>query len=161
MHKSKGFTIVELIIYTGILLTVMYIFTSIFSATLDAQLESEAQSAIIQDSNYIFSRVSYDVSRASSIVEPASLGVASTRLQLLIDGATYTYEIVDDALQVTDAIGSVSLNSFGTTTSGLSFRRYGNVSGKNSISLAFTLRSTTQRTGGFESQDFQTTVGLR
>jgi type II secretory pathway pseudopilin PulG len=160
-RKQKGFTIVEMLIYTGILLIVLYIFTSIFSATLDVQLESQTQSAIIQDSGYILSRLSHDMTRASSIVQPASLGQVSSSMQLVIGGTTYTYAPVNNSLQVTDASGSVYLNSYGTTVSNVSFRRYGNVSGKNSVSIAFTLTSTTQRTGGYESQDFQTTMGLR
>jgi hypothetical protein len=53
------------------------------------------------------------------------------------------------------------LNSYGTTVSNVSFRRYGNINGKHSVRLAFTLTSTTQRTSGAEIQNFETTLGLK
>lgn len=163
MKKNKrGFTIVELLIYTTILLGLLYIFTSIFSSILDVQLESETQSAIVQDSNYIFARLQYDISRATSIQMPDSLGASSNLLTLRIQGIDHTYELnANGLLQVTTPLGSSTLNSFGTTLSNLSFRRYGNVSGKNSVSISYTLTSTAQRTHGVETQDFQSTIGLR
>ena len=158
---SRGFTIVELLIYTTILLGLLYIFTSMFGSILDVQLESETQSAIIQDSGYIFARLSYDIGRANSIQIPSSLGASSSLLTLGINGVDSTYSLSNGTLLLTRASDSAALNSFGTTVSNISFRRYGNVSGKNSISVSYTLTATTQRTGGSESQDFQSTIGLR
>lgn len=162
MKKRKnGFTIVELLIYTTILLGLLYIFTSMFGSILDVQLESETQSAIIQDSGYIFARLQYDIGRASSIVTPSSLGASSSTLVLQINGVDFTYGISNGTLQLTSEGVSAALNGFGTTVSNLSFRRYGNTSGKNSISVSYTLTSTTQRTSGYDTQDFQSTIGLR
>lgn len=132
-----------------------------FSSILDVQLESETQSAIIQDSGYIFSRLQYDIGRASSIQTPASLGQSSGSLVLQINGSGYTYSVSNGLLLIENAGSSASLNSVGTTVSNVSFRRYGNINGKNSVSVVFTLTSTTQRTHGYESQDFQSTIGLR
>lgn len=162
MKKRKnGFTIVELLIYTTILLGLLYIFTSMFGSILDVQLESETQSAIIQDSGYIFARLQYDIGRASSIVTPSSLGASSSILVLNINGVDFTYGVSNGTLQLASEGVSAALNGFGTTVSNLSFRRYGNTSGKNSISVSYTLTSTTQRTSGYDTQDFQSTIGLR
>ncbi len=158
---KSGFTIVELLIYTTILLSLLYVFTSMFGSILDVQLESETQSAIIQDSGFIFARLQYDIGRATSIQIPNSLGAASSQLTLRINGSDITYAASNGVLQLTSASSSGALNSFGTTISNLSFRRYGNVNGKNSISVSYTLTSTTQRTGGYDTQDFQSTIGLR
>ena len=54
--KQQGFTIVELMVYTTVLLGLLYVFTSVFTSILDVQMESETQSAIVQDSGYIFAR---------------------------------------------------------------------------------------------------------
>lgn len=162
MKKRKnGFTIVELLIYTTILLGLLYIFTSMFGSILDVQLESETQSAIIQDSGYIFARLQYDIGRATSIETPSSLGASSSTLVLNINGVDFTYGVSNGTLQLSSEGVSAALNGFGTTVSNLSFRRYGNTSGKNSISVSYTLTSTTQRTSGYDTQDFQSTIGLR
>jgi hypothetical protein len=157
----RGFTIVELIIYAGILTMFLYVLTSIFTEVLDMQLESETESAVIQDSRYILSRFSYDISRASAIVTPIALGDQTSTLVITIGGVNNTYAVVNGNLVFTDVTGSGSVNSFGTTVSGLSFLRYGNVNGKNGVRIAFTLTSTTQRTMGPQTRSYQATIGLR
>jgi len=159
--QSSGFTIVELIIYAGILTMFLYVLTGIFTAVLDMQLESETQSAVIQDSRYILSRFSYDIGRASAIVTPVALGDQTSTLVLTIGGANYSYSVLNGNLVFTDTGGSGSVNSFGTTVSGVSFRRYGNLNGKNGVRIAFTLTSTTERVSGPEMRDYQVTIGLR
>lgn len=157
----QGFTIVELIIYAGILTMFLYVLTGIFTEVIDMQLESETESAVIQDSRYILSRFGYDIGRASAIVTPAALGDQTSTLVLTIGGVNDTYSLVNGNLVFSDANGSGSVNSFGTTVSGLSFRRYGNLNGKNGVRIVFTLTSTTQRTMGPQTRDYQATIGLR
>lgn len=159
--KQQGFTIVELMVYTTVLLGLLYVFTSVFTSILDVQMESETQSAIVQDSGYIFARMQYDMSRASSILVPASFGVVTNSLTIQINGQDYVYEIVNGNLLLHDPNGSAALNSEATTVSGLQVRRYGNESGKHSASISFTLTTVAQRAKGTQSQYFQTTVGLR
>ena len=160
-QREKGFTIVELIIYTAILTVFLYVLTSMFTSVLDMQLESETESAVIQDSRYILSRFSYDMSRASAIVTPAALGDETNTLVLTIGGTNYTYILVNGNLVLSYAGGSGSVNSFGTSVSNVSFRRYGNQNGKNGVRIAFTLTSTTQRTFGSQIRNYQATIGLR
>jgi hypothetical protein len=159
--RSAGFTIVELILYAGILTMFLYVLTNIFTSVLDMQLESETQSAVIQDSRYILSRFGYDIGRASAIVTPAALGDQTSTLVLTIGGTNYTYSVVNGNLILADANNSGSVNSFGTMVSGVSFRRYGNLNGKNGVRIAFTLTSTTERISGPETRDYQATIGLR
>ena len=159
--RQKGFTIVELIIYTGILVMFLYVMTSIFTSIIDLQLQSETASAVSQDSRYILARLNYDISHATSITQPASLGGLSTTLVLQTGSTQYMYNLVGQNLMMTDSFGTEAINSYGTSVSGLTFRRYGNVNGKNSVSVAFTLTSTSQKTNGPESEDFQATIGLR
>jgi type II secretory pathway pseudopilin PulG len=159
--NKRGFTIVEMLVYCGILMIFLYIMTSLFSSVIDVQLYSEATAAVAQDSRYLLSRFSYDINRASEIVVPADVGTESDTLQLTIDGNTYTYEIQNGNLELTDETGTDMLNSFGTSVSNVNFRRLGSVGGKNSIRLAFTLTSKTKKVTGPEIRNFQTTVGLR
>jgi len=157
----RGFTIVELVIYAGILTMFLAVLTGIFSEVLDMQLESETESSVVQDSRYILSRFSYDIERASAIVTPAALGDQTQILVLTIGGVNNTYALTNGNLVFTDATGSGSMNSYGTTVSNISFLRYGNVGGKNGVRIAFTLTTTTQRTMGAQTRSYQATIGLR
>jgi type II secretory pathway component PulJ len=157
----QGFTVVELLVYSGILVVFLYVLTNMFTAILDMQLASETASAVVSDGRFILSRLEYDISRASAIVMPASLGAQSSGLTLTIGSTDYTYAVSGGNLQLTASSASASLNSFGTSVSGVSFRRYGNTNGKHSVRIAFTLTSTTQRVSGSETQNFQTTIGLK
>ncbi len=160
--NTQGFTIVELLVYAGILVVFIYMLTNMFTAVIDMQLESESTSAVVQDSRYILSRLNYDIKRASSIVLPGALGEESSTLIIQIGSTNYTYSISGGAIQLAGENGIGVLNSDRTQISGLSFRRYGNINGKHSVRVAFTVTSTTQRIGsGSESQSFQTTIGLQ
>lgn len=159
--RRAGFTIIELLVYSGILVAFLYVMTNIFTSIIDLQLESESTSAVSQDSRYILARFNYDIGRASAITQPSALGGQSSTLILQIGPTAYTYTAVNGSLLLTDAMGTESLNSYGTSVPTITFRRYGNVNGKNSVSIDFTLVSTTQQKSGPQSEDFQATIGLR
>jgi hypothetical protein len=159
--NTQGFTIVELLIYCGILTVFLYVMTSIFTSVLDMQLETETTNAATADSRYILARFGYDIGHANAIVTPASLGEEAPTLTLSTGGSEYTYALSDGNLMLTSPIGSGTLNSYGTTVSNVTFRRYGNVDGKHSVRITFTLTTTTSRIQGPEVRSFETTIGLR
>jgi Tfp pilus assembly protein PilW len=154
---QKGFTIVELVLYGALVTILLSIVSQLFVSTLDVQESSESYSAVQQDGRYILSRISYDVKRATAITAPSTLGSPASSLTLTINAVPYTCSLTAGNL----LCGGVQLNSYGSTVSALSFTRYGNVGGKNSIQMSFTLTSVVRRNSGPESRSFSTTVGLR
>lgn len=159
VHK-KGFTLVELLIYMGLLTILLTVVTRIFTAITDVQLSSEATGAVEQDSRYVYSRLAYDIGRATSIVTPASVGDQTSSLVLMIGGVATTYSVSGNNLVV--ASGQVDqLNSVGTHISNLSFQRLGNVNGKHAIQMKFTITSTTQNISGVDTKNMETTIALR
>jgi hypothetical protein len=78
-----------------------------------------------------------------------------------INGSTFTYTVQNGNLVLTTTTGTDVLNSFGTTVSNVSFRRFGTVDVKNNIQLIFTLTSTIMKQTGPEIRTIQTTLGLR
>ena len=160
-HKKKGFTIVELIIYMGMLSLMILVMTDIFSSIVDVRKESEAVTVVEQDGNYILAKLFYDISHATSITTPASLGSTGATLQLVINGVTNTYSLNNGNLQVVNNNGTNVLNSVNSAISNISFLRVGNVSGKNTIQLTFTVTSRIIQSSGVESKIYQTSAGLR
>ncbi len=158
---KKGFTIVELIIYMGLLSGFLLILTTMFLALLETQLDSEATSSVERDGRFIFTRLSYDVARAQGITSPAIAGGQSNSLTLVISGVPYTYSIISGNLVLTNDLGSNRLNSVETQISNLSVERLGNTNGKHTVRVRTTITSITQRVSGSEARVLESTFGLR
>lgn len=159
--KQKGFTLIETVIYMGILLTLLLALTQIFNSSLDVQLESEGVSSIEQDGRFILSRLYYDVLASQSVTTPATLGAQTNTIKIIKNATTYTYTITGNDLTISDEITTDPLNSFDTTVSALTATRIGSPSGKPTLQIKFTLTGKAQRPGVVETKSFQTTVGTR
>jgi len=160
-RRRAGFTLVEIIMYMGILTFLLVILTQLLSQVLSVQLESEATSSIQQDARFILARLTYDINRAEDIVLPATAAASTDTLELTIDGTSNTYSLSAANLVISNDLGLNNLNSYGTTISNLSFKRLGNVGGKATITVSFTLQSVTSRETGPEIKNFQITAGTR
>lgn len=161
MKKNRGFTLVELLIYIGLLTIFMSIVTRIFTGIIEVQLSSEATGSVEEDGRFIYSRLSYDVSRATSVLTPSGLGDQTNSLTILIGGETHTYSMNSNNLMLVNNLGANQLNSAGTRISNLSFQRLGNVNGQYSIQAKFTITSTTQQINGPDTKNIETTIALK
>lgn len=159
--SRRGFTLVEMLMFLGIFSVLLVMLTGIFTSSLDVQKETEATSNVQQDGAYIISRLIYDIARATSITTPDAIGSQYTTLVLVIGGVTNTYALSGGNLTLSDGSVTDQLNGYDTTISNLTFTRYGNVGGKNTIQINFTITSKAQRASGYEIKNFQTTAGLR
>lgn len=161
MKKTEGFTIVEMLVYMGLLTGFLVVLTQIFLSSLDVQLASERTSSVAQDGRYILSRLEYDVARAQSIDVPVALGGQAGSLQLTIAGIPHTYLVDNGNLTLTNAFGTNAVNSVGSRISGFTVRRLGNVNGKQSARVSFILTSMTEGPTGPEVRTYETTIGVR
>jgi len=165
--SRKGTTLVELLLYMGILAILLTVLTSIFVSVLDVQSESNAVSSVEQDGNYILARLNYDIHRAQNINIPTANGEVNSIFQIVIDGVNYTYNIDGNNNLVLTFINNGileinNLNSYGSSVSNLSVERLGFTGGKeNSLRITFTLTSRTKRISGFETKSFETNLSLR
>ena len=163
LTSQKGITVVELLLYMGILTILLTILTSVFTSALDVQSESNAVSSVEQDGNYILARLAYDIHRAQSINIPATNGTTSNSFQIVVGGINYTYSIdANNNLILVNNLGINNLNNYATSISNLSAQRLGNVGGiENALKINFTVTSRTKRISGYEVKDFQTNFSLR
>jgi len=160
-REKPGFTLVEILLYLGLLAVFLLILTQTLVATLDVLTEAEVTSAVEQDGRYILARLSYDLGRAQEILIPESLGAQTNSLQLLLSDVSYTYNLDGTNLVLANNLVRANLNSEDTRASGLVFQRLGNPDGKHTINLSFTLTSASQRPAGPETKTFQITIGTR
>lgn len=159
-QSKRGLTIVELIIYMGILSILLVTLTDIFSSIVNVRIESEASSAVEQDGDFILSRFMYDISRAQSITSP-SLGSTANTLQIVVGGVTYTYSLSSSNLQIVNNNGTDVLNSLNSSVSNLTFTQLGKSGGKNSIQINYTVNSKAIQHTGVATKSYQTAIGLR
>lgn len=157
----KGFTLVELLLYMGLLSIILVVLTNIFTAIIDMQIGSQAMSNVAQDGRYVYSRLIYDINTADSVQEPLALGSTSAILTLTKSGTQYSYLLSSGNLVMSDSTAAATLNGYGTTISDLSFQRIGNVNGKHTFRINFKITAISDLDGTPETKIFQTTAGLR
>lgn len=161
LKKQQGFTLVELLIYIGLLMVMLLIFTEILTTIIESQIRSTNTSNVADDGRYIYSRLIYDVGRAEAIIDPSYFGSTSAKLELKIDGNVATYSATNGTLELTDTTGTRSLSGYGTRITDLLFTKVGSSSAHETVRLNFTITGNVDKEGVVDIQDFQTTVGLR
>lgn len=162
MKNKKGFTLIELVVVMGIFSFIAIVMSDILSSIVNAHITTESGSIVQQDSSFIFSRLSYDIARASSITYPAGPGDTTNVLTMTIDGVLYQYAINSGVLELT-VNGSVDrLNNPDDILNNATFTRLGNGDGKDTVTFQFTVTSTAQDAGrNQESKTYSATVGMK
>ncbi len=139
IQRTKGFTLIELILYMGLTVIFLGILTDLFVSTLDLKTEAEATSAVEQDGRFILSRLMYDANQNGAT------------------SLTTDYSLVDENL----VLDGEKLNSSDTKVKTMTFETLGNVGGKQSVQVNFELESIVERPSGPESREYQITLGSR
>lgn len=159
--KKNGFTLVEMILYMGILSIFILVLNQLFIYALDYQLKARSPSLLIIDSRFILSRLTYDIQRADSIEMPAQLGEAESRLQLMIDGKSYRYLKNGADLQLAFNGQDLRLNSPDIKISDFNIKRIGNLGGKHGVKINMTFQSSVIKNRKPEEIVISTSVALR
>lgn len=158
---SRGFTLVELLVYMALMSIFLLVLLDIFTTTLNFKLSSESSSAISQDASYVLAKLSYDINNAESITTPAP-GVTGSTLQLVTGGVSSTFSLSNGNLVKTIGGVSMSLNSLDTGFDSITFKNIGNAGGKPTVQIVFTIRGNIILAGGgTETKVINTTVGVR
>lgn len=160
-NGQRGFTLIELIIYIGLLTVMVLVLTEIFLTILDNQSSSQDTSNVAADGRYIYSRFIYDVNRAELISSPSTYSSPSASMTLVINGQNYTYSLSSNNLTLTDPSGVYRLNGQGTVLTTLSFTKVGTTSAKPTMQMSFVIKGITPINGVINQEAFQTTAGLR
>lgn len=160
-NDKKGFTLVEMVVYMGILSLLLVVFIDMFAQLVNKQLETESLSATQSDANYLLSRLSYDFGRAKSISLPTTPSSASAKLRLLIGSTNYDYYASSSSLIATSSATIMQLNSADTTISNLTFQRLGLGNAWDVVQIKCDISSKSKKQSGYEVTHFSTTLGIR
>lgn len=158
---KQGFTIIEMLVYMGILAIFLVVMSGAFVSILNLQLESEGTSGVQQDGQYILSRMIYDIQRSSGITTPSGAGSNSPSLVANGNLFSYAWDSVSKNLVYTDLVGSpVNLNSNETLVTYANFQRLSGGT-KDTFQVTLTLKSVAVKKSGPEIRNVTTTIGLR
>lgn len=160
-NGQKGFTLVELLIYMGLLSILLITITEMFVAILDIKVASESLSQVEQDTQYIYHRLSYDIQRADSISTPTNPGDSSPTLSLSISGENYSYGVNSQNLELTNDSGTFILNGNGTKVTSTNFTKIGPATGNQTTKINITVEGTAQTRIGNEVKIIDTTIGTK
>lgn len=160
--KQKGFTLIELVLYAGILSVLLGVLSALFGVIIETQLDSQATSSVDQDGRYVIAKMVYDMRSSSSIVAPANAGQSANTLQITRNSINYTYSLngSNNLVLTNNSTGEVNvLNGSETSVTGLTFQRLGNGGSDDTVRVNFTITSRVAEKSGSETRSFQTTLG--
>jgi hypothetical protein len=159
---KRGFTIMEMLLYMGIISVFLLVLSGVLIAVLDTQLQSNSASSVDQGGQYLLVRLQYDVRRAQSIITPAAIGSTADSLSLNIGGVTYAFSVNSGVLSTTFGGKSYALSPYDVSISNFTITRIGNTGGKNSLRIGFSVTSNTvSTTQKSQVRNYQTTIDLR
>lgn len=159
--KNRGATLIEILIYTFLSITLILILTDIFSTLLDKSQESVSYSEVEIDGKFINQKLFNQVGNANAISMPANLNESGNNLSFSIDGENYSYYLSGSNLMLNDGVNIERLNGYGTEISDFSVTRLGNTGGKPMVKINYTVTSTILRPGGGEERNIGLSVGTR
>lgn len=159
--QSQGFTLIELMLYMGLLGIFLFVMTDLFVSTLDVRSESTSYYVVTSDAEYLQKKLSYEVRRSDAITAP-TVATSSATLNLSIGGVATTYSLSNGNLMLTQSGQSHQLNSNGTSITNFSVLRIGSGSATDTLQISYTLASRTLLRGTpAESKSVRFTVGGR
>lgn len=101
---TKGFSLLELLIYVGILSGLMVVIGNAFISLSKGRGQSDARSEVNSSVRFAGERLKQDIKNASAITTPI-LGTASSTLTLVVPGFTVTYDTLGGQLRRTEGTG--------------------------------------------------------
>lgn len=160
-YFQAGITLIELLIYMGLFSGFMVLLSGLFVSILDVQRESVETARIEEDSQYLFSKLEYDISRAEGVITPAANGASSQTLTLTTpEGYQISYSLENNQLKIASGSSVQNLTHPEVMVTNLNFYRLGS-DGKPTITTDITLQSSYPEQTNPETRDLNYTFGTR
>ncbi len=165
-NLKKAFTLIELLIFMGVLSIILFVLSDIFTASLAAKTQSYAHTSLQQDGRFILAKLVYDINQASTITSP-TIGNSDNNLIIIINGSNHQYRLNNGNLELVNDFGVNTLNSLSTEVTSLQFLHLGNPATdekpypKDNVRINLTLRSKITTQQGQPVINLQTTAGTR
>lgn len=162
-NSQAGVTLVELLIYMGLFMSFLLLLSGLLVSILDVQRESVETARIEEDSQFLYSRLKYDISRAKNITVPTLNGEISQTLTLTSpENIEISYSFENEQLVISqDAQPEQNLNHPQLIVTDGEFQRLGNEEGQFSIRVSMTLRNNVETDSVPEERELDYTFTTR
>src|SRR3989344_1950392 len=142
LNSRRGFTIIELLIFTAIFSIMSVAFLSALVSAIQIQVKQLATSEVNQQSQFLLDTIQYYVQSASLVELPSD--TATTTLKLRTSSSStdplYIYLSGDVVyLKQTDSGAAEALTSSKVAVSNLTFTKRANNPGHDSVNVLFTI----------------------
>ena len=142
--KSKGFTLIEMLLYIVITVAVLYIGTLLFSTMISSRIKNQVTVEVEQQGAYIMNMITQTVRTAEAINFPSAGSEGDTLTVLVPVGANNptNFSVDNGAFQMREGGGTnVLLTNSRVEMSNLVFKNLTQGSGREIIRIEFTLSS--------------------
>jgi len=140
MAKKRGFTIVELLLYTAIFTAVMIAFITVLVTVSGVQTKQLASSEVEQQSQFILQQLQYYISAASYIDIPVDTPTSTLNLRMAASTTDpTTISLSNNTIFISQAGVSQALTSNKVKISSLTFTRRANPPGHDSVNIGLTV----------------------
>lgn len=153
----RGFTLVEILIYMGLLMSFLVIVSAVFSITLSTQTDAVQTQQIEQDSHYLIAKLQYDIQNADELLSPVANGQTDDTFSLGVGATTWTYFVEAQQLKYNDGTSDYVLTSPDTRITTFSVQRLGNTDGLSSLTVDIELQNVLNT----ETRELHFTAGVR
>ena len=159
--RQQGFTLVELLVYFGLFSILLVVINSLFITSLEQQTQDLARSALQQESEYILSKLKYDIYNADDVTFPANAGDQSQSLTLVKNGTTSTYALDNERLTKTSGVETWFLTSSRVDVSALQFQNQSGSDLSQTIGITVVINSDQEDARSSATRTISTTVTRR
>lgn len=162
----KGFTLLELLIYIGVLSLLMVVIANAFISLSQGQGQSEVRSDINGSMRFASERMKQDIKNAGALTTP-TLGTPGPSLSLVVGGVTVIYDTVGGVLRRTEGPGApVPITGSGVFVNTPTFTRLENYSSflqatTTSVKISLTMNTNASSTDKQYTRSLETSISLR
>jgi len=161
LDSEGGFTLLELLIFSGIFAMVMISFITILVAVTRIQTRQGAVAEVNQQSQFLLQLIQYYTERSSLIEMPQDISTTTLKLRMASSSEDPTYIYLAGTtvyLRQTESGSGQALTSSRVEVSNLTFAKRSNPPGHDSVSVSFTVAYNTSNLQQRFSQTLNTAV---
>lgn len=159
MKPTRGSSLVELILYTGLLTTILVVLYQLFTLAGYRKINEIVEDELYTNASRTMADLSRTIQQSTAITEPA-LGAASSRLRL--NGGTTVYQLDSNNRLVKLENGTTAfMTGAAVTIDNLTFTRRGPSTESQTITADFTVVGVHPVERGIMSEDFTTSITVR
>lgn len=154
LNSRKGFTLLEMVIFSAILATSFIAFVTILITVLNVQVRQQAVAEVNQQSQFLLQTVQSLVEESSLVEMTENVATTTMRLRMSVSSTDPTRVFASGTQMFIQQSSTApqALTSSRVTISNLSFVKRANPPGHDSVALSFTTAYNTSNTKQFFQQ---------